>query len=106
MEVIQIKAPSTDGNVTCLFIKRGGFRQASQPTGKHIAVQICALEPPFALADVEGPPGVQNPPVVEDGTVTLHHAELKQAFRGADEVVESLGRSEERMKGYPASAKG
>jgi hypothetical protein len=49
---------------------------------------------------------VQNPPVVEDGTVTLHHAELKQAFRGADEVVESLGRSEERMKGYPASAKG
>lgn len=59
---------------------------------EHVAIHIRALQPPLALPDIERPPGMQHPPVVENDTLALLELQLEQGILILDQVREQLGR--------------
>jgi len=59
---------------------------------EHVAIHIRALQPPLALPDIERPPRMQHPPVVEHDALALLELQLEQGILILDQAREPLGR--------------
>lgn len=70
------------------------FLQNAKLGEEDIIVYVGSFKPALALGGIEGPPRVQNPPVVEDDALALVQTVLEQVLVGTQELLVGVRGSE------------